>query len=633
MKKLHLLVFLILASGFILAQAPLSPETLLSLGRVSPLGLTRDGKSVVYRVSTPDLKADKNVSSIYMLNISGGEPVKLDSVGDLLADKNLSADGKFMLEERAVKLANVAGSEVYPDMDKSNVKIYSSLDYRHWDTWRDGNYRHVFLVDKALGKAIDLIGNEPFDCPQQPFGGDDDFVWNTDGSKVVYVCKKKSGTAYAVSTNTDLYEYDLATGNTVNLTENNAGYDVSPQFSSKGTLAWLSMARDGYEADKNELKVKGPAGDINLTAKWDGTVSSFMWNNNGKEIYFIAPTDGTKQLFVVDYPDKTKKLPVVKQLTKGDFDISGLVGQSGETLVLSRMDMNHAAELYTYNLKTGELNQLSHVNDKIYSGVSMSKIERRYVKTSDGKDMMVWVIFPPDFRADKKYPTLLYCQGGPQSEVSQFYSFRWNFQLMAARGYIVVAPNRRGLPGFGVRWNEAISKDWGGQSMQDYLSAIDNVSAEAFVDKSRLGCIGASYGGYSVFNLAGIHEGRFKTFIAHAGVFNLRSMYGTTEEVFFTNFDIGGAYWEKENMAAQKSYAEFDPSNRVGKWDTPMLVIHGGKDFRVPEGQGFEAFQALQLKGLKSKLVYFPEENHWILKPQNGIVWQREFFGWLKETL
>ncbi len=633
MKKLHLLVFLILASGFILAQAPLSPETLLSLGRVSPMGLTRDGKSVVYRVSTPDLKADKNVSSIYMLNISGGEPVKLDSVGDLLADKNLSADGKFILEERAVKLANVAGSEVYPDMDKSNVKIYSSLDYRHWDTWRDGNYRHVFLVDKAQGKAIDLIGNEPFDCPQQPFGGDDDFVWNTDGSKVVYVCKKKSGTAYAVSTNTDLYEYDLATGNTVNLTENNAGYDVSPQFSSKGTLAWLSMARDGYEADKNELKVKGPAGDINLTAKWDGTVSSFMWNNNGKEIYFIAPTDGTKQLFVVDYPDKTKKLPVVKQLTKGDFDISGLVGQSGETLVLSRMDMNHAAELYTYNLKTGELNQLSHVNDKIYSGVSMSKIERRYVKTSDGKDMMVWVIFPPDFRADKKYPTLLYCQGGPQSEVSQFYSFRWNFQLMAARGYIVVAPNRRGLPGFGVRWNEAISKDWGGQSMQDYLSAIDNVSAEAFVDKSRLGCIGASYGGYSVFNLAGIHEGRFKTFIAHAGVFNLRSMYGTTEEVFFTNFDIGGAYWEKENMAAQKSYAEFDPSNRVGKWDTPMLVIHGGKDFRVPEGQGFEAFQALQLKGLKSKLVYFPEENHWILKPQNGIVWQREFFGWLKETL
>ena len=633
MKKLHLLVFLILASALLRAQAPLSPETLLSLGRVSPLGLTRDGKAVLYRVSTPDLKANKNESSIYMLTISGGEPVKLDSVGDLLANKNLSADGKFFLEERAVKLVNVAGSEVYPDMDKSNVKIYSSLDYRHWDTWRDGNYRHLFLIEKANGKAIDLIGNEPFDCPQQPFGGDDDFVWNPEGKKVVYVCKKKAGTSYAVSTNTDLYEYDLASGNTVNLTENNKGYDVSPQFSSKGTLAWLSMARDGYEADKNDIKVKGPSGDMNLTAKWDGTVSSFMWNNNGREIFFIATTDGTNQLFVVDYPDKTKKLPVVKQLTKGDFDISALVGQSGETLVLSRMDMNHAAELYTYNLKTGELNQLSHVNDKIYSGISMSKIERRYVKTTDGKEMMVWVVFPPDFRADKKYPTLLYCQGGPQSEVSQFYSFRWNFQLMAARGYIVVAPNRRGLPGFGVRWNEAISKDWGGQAMKDYLSAIDAVSAEAYVDKSRLGCIGASYGGYSVFNLAGIHEGRFKTFIAHAGVFNLRSMYGTTEEVFFTNFDIGGPYWEKDNAAAQKSYAEFDPSSKVDKWNTPMLVIHGGKDFRVPEGQGFEAFQALQLKGIKSKLVYFPEENHWIMKAQNAIVWQREFFGWLKETL
>jgi dipeptidyl aminopeptidase/acylaminoacyl peptidase len=633
MKKLHLLVFLILASALLRAQAPLSPETLLSLGRVSPLGLTRDGKAVLYRVSTPDLKANKNESSIYMLTISGGESVKLDSVGDLLVNKNLSADGKFILEERAVKLVNVAGSEVYPDMDKSNVKIYSSLDYRHWDTWRDGNYRHLFLIEKANGKAIDLIGNEPFDCPQQPFGGDDDFVWNPEGKKVVYVCKKKAGTSYAVSTNTDLYEYDLASGNTVNLTENNKGYDVSPQFSSKGTLAWLSMARDGYEADKNDIKVKGPSGDMNLTAKWDGTVSSFMWNNNGREIFFIATTDGTNQLFVVDYPDKTKKLPVVKQLTKGDFDISALVGQSGETLVLSRMDMNHAAELYTYNLKTGELNQLSHVNDKIYSGISMSKIERRYVKTTDGKEMMVWVVFPPDFRADKKYPTLLYCQGGPQSEVSQFYSFRWNFQLMAARGYIVVAPNRRGLPGFGVRWNEAISKDWGGQAMKDYLSAIDAVSAEAYVDKSRLGCIGASYGGYSVFNLAGIHEGRFKTFIAHAGVFNLRSMYGTTEEVFFTNFDIGGPYWEKDNAAAQKSYAEFDPSSKVDKWNTPMLVIHGGKDFRVPEGQGFEAFQALQLKGIKSKLVYFPEENHWIMKAQNAIVWQREFFGWLKETL
>lgn len=633
MKKFSAIyAFLIICiSGF--AQAPLSPEMLQSLGRVSALGITVDGKSVIYKVSTPDIEGNKFKSELYILPISGGEPSKLDSVGSLLKDKNLSPDRKLALEERSVKLSKVAGSEVYPDMSESNVKIYSSLDYRHWDTWRDGNYRHVFVVDKAGAKATDLIGNEPFDCPQLPFGGDEDYIWNNDGSKVIYVCKKKAGTEYAISTNTDLYEYDLASGSTINLTESNKGYDMAPMFSSTGTLAWLSMARDGYESDKNDIKVMGPSGEMNLTAKWDGTVSSFMWNSNGKEIFFIAPVDGTKQLFVVDYPGKTKKLPVVKQLTKGDFDISGIVGQSSELLVLNKMDMNHATELYTYNLKSEELKQLSHANDAKYAKVSMSKIERRYVKTTDGKDMMVWVIFPPDFRADKKYPTLLYCQGGPQSEVSQFYSFRWNFQLMAARGYIVVAPNRRGLPGFGVRWNEAISKDWGGQSMRDYLSAIDAVSAEPYVDKKRLGCIGASYGGYSVYNLAGIHEGRFKTFIAHAGVFNLKSMYNTTEEVFFTNFDIGGPYWDKQNAAAQKSYQEFDPSSKVDKWNTPMLILHGGKDFRVPEGQGFEAFQVLQLKGIKSKLVYFPEENHWILKPQNGIVWQREFFGWLKETL
>ncbi|MCB0820155.1 MAG: S9 family peptidase, partial [Bacteroidetes bacterium] len=619
MKKLNLFFVLSILCGLGFAQAPMSPELLQSLGRVSALGITVDGKSVIYKVSTPDVEENKFKSELYILPISGGEASKLDSVGSLLKDKNLSPDGKLVLEERAVKLAKVAGSEVYPDMNASNVKIYGSLDYRHWDTWRDGNYRHVFVVEKSGTKATDLIGNEPYDCPQLPFGGDEDYIWNNDGSKVIYVCKKKAGTEYAISTNTDLYEYDLASGSTVNLTESNKGYDMSPMFSSTGTLAWLSMARDGYESDKNDIKVMGPAGEMNLTAKWDGTVSSFIWNPNGKEIFFTAPVDGTKQLFVVDYPGKTKKLPVVKQLTKGDFDISGIVGQSGEMLILNKMDMNHASEIYSYNLKSGELKQLSHANDDKYAKVSMSKIERRYVKTTDGKDMMVWVIFPPDFRADKKYPTLLYCQGGPQSEVSQFYSFRWNFQLMAARGYIVVAPNRRGLPGFGVRWNEAISKDWGGQSMRDYLSAIDAVSAESYVDKSRLGCIGASYGGYSVYNLAGIHEGRFKTFIAHAGVFNLKSMYNTTEEVFFTNFDIGGPYWDAQNAAAQKSYKEFDPSSKVDKWNTPMLILHGGKDFRVPEGQGFEAFQVLQLKGIKSKLVYFPEENHWILRPQNGI--------------
>lgn len=636
MKRFSYLILFLFVVSLANAQAPLTPEQLLSIGRVGGVGITKDGKSVVYRVSVPEIEANKNSSKLYLLPITGGEPQLIDSVGTLIADVSLNAAGTYKLQEQAVKLKNIAGSEIYKDMAKSNVQVYESLDYRHWDTWRDGNYRHVFLHKMVNGKpdaGIDLLKNEPYDCPQMPFGDESDYVWNTEGTKVVYVAKKKSGTAYAISTNTDLYEYDIATGTTKNLTEGRMGYDVSPSFNPRGEMAWLSMARDGYEADKNDIIVRGKNGDMNLTKDWDGTVGDFRWSNDSKALYFIAAIDGTKQLFVVDYPGMTKKLPVVKQLSNGDFDIGSIVGQSGNTLVVSRMDMNHAAELYTFDLGKNELKQLTHVNDAIYAKVKMGKIERRYITTTDGKKMHAWVVYPPDFDASKKYPTILYCQGGPQSPVSQFYSFRWNFQLMAAQGYIIIAPNRRGLPGFGVKWNEAISKDWGGQSMRDYLSAIDDISKEPFVDKSRLGCIGASYGGYSVFNLAGMHEKRFKTFIAHAGVFNLKSMYGTTEEVFFTNFDAGGAYWEKDNAAAQKTYAEFDPSNNVGKWDTPMLVMHGGKDFRVPEGQGFEAFSALQLRGIKSRLVYFPEENHWILKPQNGIVWQREFFKWLKETL
>lgn len=614
----------------------MSPEQLLQVGRVSPIGITQDGNALIYSVSTPDIKENKNVSKTYSIDINSGDVKEIESADALVKDHKVSPDGTMKLGEERVKLKAIAGSEIHEDLPESDVKIYESLDYRHWDTWRDGKYRHVFLYQLKDGKqekGKDLMANEPYDCPQMPFGGDEDFIWNNDGSKVIYVCKKKSGTEYAVSTNTDLYEYDIKSGKTVNLTPKRMGYDVAPAYSKDGNLAWLSMKRDGYESDKNDIIVRGESGEMNLTQGWDGTVSSFLWANDGKKIYFIAPINGTKQLFVVDYPGNTKKLPVVEQLTDGVFDIHGIVGETGKMLLVRRMDMNHASEVYIADTKKFQLRQFTHVNDELYSDVAMSKIEKRSVTTTDGKQMLVWVIFPPNFDATKKYPTLLYCQGGPQSEVSQFYSFRWNFQLMAAQGYVVVAPNRRGLPGFGVEWNEAISKDWGGQSMRDYLSAIDDVSKESYVDKARRGCIGASYGGYSVYNLAGMHEGRFKSFIAHAGVFNLRSMYGTTEEVFFTNFDMGGAYWEKDNKAAQKTYAEFDPSNKVGNWDTPMLVIHGGKDFRVPEGQGFEAFQALQLKGIKSKLVYFPEENHWILKPQNGIVWQREFFGWLKETL
>jgi dipeptidyl aminopeptidase/acylaminoacyl peptidase len=324
---------------------------------------------------------------------------------------------------------------------------------------------------------------------------------------------------------------------------------------------------------------------------------------------------------------------VVKQVTKGDFDITAIAGQAGNTLVVARNDMNHATELYTVNLLNGQMTQLSHVNDAAYAATPMSKVEKRMIATTDGKQMLVYVIYPPDFDPSKKYPTLLFCQGGPQVPLTHFYSYRWNMQLIAANGYIVVAPNRRGMPGHGVAWNEQISKDHGGQVMDDYLSAIDALAKEPFVDKSRLGAVGASYGGYSVFFLAGMHNNRFKTFIAHDGIFNFKSMYGTSEEVFFVHWDYGGAYWDKSNAAAQKSYSQFDPSNLVEKWNTPILIFHGGRDYRVPDTQGFEAFQAAQLRGIKSRLVYLPTENHWVLTAQNGLVWQREFFRWLKETL
>lgn len=619
-----------------LAQQRMTPETLWSLGRVSAAGVSTDGEMVIYKVTTFDI--DQNTSQVktYSIPLSGGESREIASTTGILRDKKISPDGKYALSIKSVVIKKVAGKDYYPELDKSNALIYESLNYRHWDTWEDGAYDHLFLhtlTGDQSDAGTDLMPGEPFDCPLKPFGGEADFTFSPDSKSVVYVSKKKYGTDYAVSTNTDLYRYDIASGTTTNLTEGMMGYDINPAFSATGSLAWLSMKRDGYESDKQDIIVDNAPGRINLTGSWDGTVNSFRWSDDGRKIYFTAPVDGTIQLFEVDNPGRSRKAPVVKMITKGDFDITGIAGQAGNTLVVTRTDMNHATEIFTVNLKDGSMKQLTQVNSDRYRQIALSNIERRYVTTTDGKRMLVWVIYPPDFDPSKKYPTLLYCQGGPQSPLTQFYSFRWNFQLMAANGYIVVAPNRRGMQGFGVQWNEQISKDHGGQVMADYLTAIDEVSRESFVDKERLGCVGASYGGYSVFYLAGIHENRFKSFISHDGLFDLKSMYGTTEELWFVNWDYGGPYWDKSNVAAQKTYSQFDPSNLVAKWNTPIMIIQGGKDYRVPPGQGLAAFQAAQLRGIKSKLVYFPEENHWILTAQNGLVWQRQFFSWLKETL
>lgn len=617
------------------AKSPITPQKLWELGRVSAMGISLDQQHIVYKVSHPDIQANGFTSKYYLLHRETGKTTEIPQALPYLKNKDISADSSYTLYTQRVKLQATLASDLYPQLQKADAYVYNELDYRHWDTWEDGSYNHLFVkhLKNPTNADIDLLEGQKFHCPQKPFGGSEDYTWHPQLNQVVYVSKKLSGTAYALSTNTDLYLYDIVTQTTQNLTEGMKGYDTEPAFSSKGVLAWLSMERDGFEADKNNLYILENGNRINLTADWDGTVEHFMWSPDGSKIYFIAPKGGTMQLFEVELRGNKKQFKGVKQLTAGHFDITSIIGIVGNVCYVTRTDMNTAAEIYSYDIRTTLLKKLSRVNDAQYENISKCEVRKRMVKTTDNLDMTVWVIYPPDFDSTKTYPTLLYCQGGPQSALSQFYSFRWNFQLMASKGYIVVAPNRRGMPGHGKQWNEQISKDWGGQVMQDYLSAIDDVSKEKYVDKKRLGAIGASYGGYSVFYLAGIHNNRFKTFISHCGVFNLQSMYGTTEEVFFTNFDLGGAYWETNNSDAQKAYGVFNPINRVDKWNTPILIIQGGKDYRVPIGQGQEAFQAAQLLGIKSRFLYFPEENHWVLAPQNALVWQSEFFKWLEETL
>lgn len=673
MKRILIpLAFLLPAS--LLAQDVMTPELLWSLKRVSVRGVSEDGKTVYYSSRKYDWKTEKSTATLYATDIKSGDRDELimpDKKTLIQQDRNawyategnvlykstdkgktwkgiydgledfenikVSPDGNKIAYSREVAVKKMLGTDIYPDLPKTTVQVYTDLNYRHWDTWEDGKYSHLFVMDLIDGSTTDLLEGLPYDCPQKPFGGTEDFVWTPDSRGVVYVCKKKYGKEYAQSTNTDLYHYDIPTHNTLNLTTGMNGYDMNPLFSPDGQkLAWTSMKRDGYEADKNDIFVMDwnrQGYKVNLTAAWDESVNGFSWDANSKGIYFNAPTRGTVQLFEVRVPVNlmVKILPVPRQITNGVFDVSGVHGQAlnGE-LIVDRKDMNHAPEIFAVNPKDGSMRALSHENDNTYSSIGLSKTELRMVKTAGGEEMGVWVIYPPNFNPMKKYPTLLYCQGGPQSALSQFYSYRWNFQLMAANGYIVVAPNRHGMPGWGTKWNEAISKDWGGKPMQDYLAAIDDVAKEPYVDKDRLGCVGASYGGYSVFMLAGIHENRFKSFIAHDGLFDLKSWYGTTEELWFANFDIGGPYWENASSA---SYTKYDPSKFVDKWNTPIMIIQGGQDFRVGIEQGLEAFQAAQLRGIKSKLLYFPNENHWILHPQNGLAWHRQFFSWLEETL
>ncbi|MCR9172491.1 MAG: S9 family peptidase [bacterium] len=634
MKKRFLSILIIsLVASFSWSQDYMTPEKLIELNRVSPLGISKDETKVVYAVSKVDVQSNKKTTNYFVMNLDGSDAKSITNVNNYLEDKNISPDGKRKVSAEEVKLRDVFGTDLYPEMTQSNMMIYNSLNYRHWDEWEDGKYSHIMISNIDGSNKMDIMATEPFDCPQKPFGGEEDFIWSPDGKSVLYVTKKLFGTEYAVSTNTDIYRFDIASAQTTNLTDDNEGYDTNPAFSSNGTLAWLQMKRDGYESDKNDIIIMREGNPVNLTSKWDNTVREFKWSNDGSKIYFTAAVEGTVHLFELEVP-KGKALPMPpKQITKGQFDIRGIVGHVKGTMIVARGDMNQATEIYSVDLKSGEMKQLTHANDELYASVKLGKIEKRITRATDGADLHSWVIYPPDFDPKKKYPTLLYCQGGPQGALSQFYSYRWNFQLMAAHGYIIIAPNRRGMPGYGVEWNEQISKDYGGQNMEDYLAAIDDLATEPYVDKERLGCVGASYGGYSAFYLAAIHQGRFKSFIAHDGLFNLKSMYGTTEELFFVNWDLGGPYWDKNNKDAYVSHNLFNPSERVEDWDTPIMIIQGGIDYRVPIGQGLEAFQAAQLQGIKSRLLFFPEENHWVLDYQNSLIWHTEFYKWLGETL
>lgn len=666
MKLKHTIIAL--AAPFLMkAQQVMTPEILWTLNKFSVTAVEPSHAGIIYSVGKVDLNTEKTNRQNFYLNFEKNQILKMDLLGKKSIfqwDKNgvyasegdkiyiskdnglswaefytigdadnivISPDGKKVAFSKAVQVENLLGKDKYADLPKTTAQIYTDLNHRHWDAWNEGKYNHVFVasISDDVSKAKDLLDGQKFDTPQKPSGGSEDFIWSPDSSQLLYVCKKKSGKEYATSTNTDIYTFDLASGKTENITEGMMGYDVNPKFSPDGkSLLWQSMARDGYEADKNDVVVMDWVSKkkTNLTKNWDeSVVGDVAWSNDSKMIYFTTAKRGTKQFFALNPKDAK-----VNQISDGAFDVNEIVAFQNDFAFVTRTDINHNADLFKLNLKDGTMLQITQVNKENYANLTPSKSELKMVKTSDGKEMGVWFHYPPNFDPNKKYPTLLYCQGGPQSALTQYFSTRWNFALMAANGYIVVAPNRRGMSGWGSKWNEDISKDWGGQPMRDYIAAADFAKTLPFVDGSRMGAVGASYGGYSVFMLAGIHENRFKTFIAHDGLFDMKSWYGTTEELWFANWDLGGNYWQNPQP---KAYTDYNPSNFVEKWNTPIMVIQGGIDFRVPYEQGQEAFQAAKLKGLKTKFLYFPNENHWVLHPQNGLVWQREFFEWLKETL
>ncbi len=691
-------------SNITLQSDLMTPEALWAMGRIGTAQASPDGKHIIYQVGYYSVKQNKGHQVIYIMDSDGknnkmlttsaksetdavwikdGQKIAFLCDGQIwemnpdgsgrkqLTNDKTGIDGfKFSPDEKYVILIKQIPyhgiiKEKPEDLPLTTGRVITDMNYRHWDEYVE-SIPHPYLAEvtsNGIGEGTDIMKDEPYECPVKPFGGAEQLAWSTDSKTIAYTSRKKTGINYAISTDTDIYLYNIESKQTVNICKpanykepeinmtksmknqavnseenlkNNPGYDVNPKFSPNGQyVAWLSMARNGYESDRNRLCVYNlKTGEKTYTTEsFDSNVDDFCWSADSKTLYFLGIWHGCENIY------QTNLKGNVMQLTDGWNDYGSVqMLNDGKKLLAERHSMSQASELYIVTPgkkeKTAKVEQITFENKHLYDQMTFGKIQQRWTKTTDGKDMMYWIILPAHFDATKKYPTLLFCEGGPQSPVSQFWSYRWNMQIMAANGYVVIAPNRRGLPGFGSEWNEEISGDWTGQCMNDYLSAIDDACKNLpFVDKDRLGAVGASFGGFSVYYLAGHHNKRFKCFIAHDGAFNLESMYTDTEEAWFSNWEYDDAFWNKDMTEnAKRTYAN-SPHKFVDKWDTPILCIHGEKDYRINANQGMGAFNAARMRGIPAELLLFPDENHWVLKPQNGVLWQRTFFNWLDRWL
>ena len=652
----------------------MTPEALWAFGRVSGQEVSPDGKTILYGISNYSVEQNKGNRELYTVDINGengtqithsvksefnaiwrpdGEKIgflsseggsvqlwemnpdgtgrtKISNISGGITGFKYSPDQSMILFSKEVEIENKF-ADLYDGLPAASGKLMDDLMYRHWDHWVE-SHSHVFYAKydgEKVWEDIDIMKGENYPSPLSPFGGIEEVNWSADSKAIAYTCKKLSGKAATLSTNSDIYLFDLASGETQNMTEGMMGFDVAPVYSPDGNyIAWQSMEREGYESDQNRLFIMNlKTGDKTYASEgFDQNVRGPVWADDSKSIYFVSDWHGTFQIYRFDLGDGS-----ISKLTEGLHDYKS-VALAGDKLIATRNSMSMPTELYTVNIEGGEGKQITFTNKELLDKLTMGKVEERWMKTHDGEDMLTMIIYPPHFDPNKKYPAILYCKGGPQGPLSQNFHYRWNYQIMAANGYIIVAPNRRGVSGFGQAWQEQISGDYHGKSMQDYLTAIDEMAKEPFIDETRLGAVGASAGGYAVYYLAGIHEGRFSAFIAHDGIFNEEAQYLETEEMWFENWDKGGPFWEEENEVAKEAYAH-SPHKLVQNWDTPILIIHGELDYRVVFTQGMTAFNGAILNDVPAQYLHFPDENHWVLHPQNGILWQRTFFAWLDEWL